>query len=785
VRAWFQILLRSQPLVPAAILFVGGIVFARILEPGPVPLLAVMGGGLLVSRASRWVGRAVLLFSVGAVIYWARLAPFSENDLRVVLTDEPAIVTIRGELSETPQARDFTTVEFSTARLKVSEIQLNGSWQPARGEVMTRTRGILDEMFFGGRRVEVSGVIAPPNSAQAPGLFNYREYLKNNRIFFHFNVDSPADWNTLEEQPVPFLETIRRRAKWQLSRGLPEDEQLQMLWAMTLGWKTALSGEMAEPFMRTGTMHIFAISGLHVACIAGMLVIGMQTLGISRHQCAFVVVPLLWFYTIATGLQSSGVRSALMSTALIAGWSLKRPTALLNSTAAAALLILVFQPEQLFQAGFQLSFAVVVSIALLVPILEGRITEELPNDPFLPRELRRPWEKVLERCYFHARPNIIVSTACFIGAVPLTAYYFNLFTPISLVANLAAVPISSLALLFSMLSLVFFPLGEILNFFSWAFMWETISVARAFETVGGFYYVTKPGPAFFLFYFALVFSIFRGWLWRRGIRPWANSIILLLGVFWLASGRSNPSVHVLPSEGMPIWVDLPGTRNDLLIDCSNDRGFQFSVGRFLRAQGVGTIPNLLLTHGDVGHAGGFLRAMNEFTPGTIHTGPHSSRSPVYREAVRVLERVPKRWRTIARSDSVPGWNVLHPSAAEKFPRSDDNAVVLKTEINGIRLLLMGDLGSDGQRSLLNAGIDLSADVLVLGSPANGEKPRQSLLERISPSVVVLDKQKDLALDNAVVFNVGQVGAVTLAFAPGECRITSVSGKAETLFKTRR
>jgi competence protein ComEC len=781
LHAWLEVFLRSQPLVPAAILFTGGIAVGRLLEFGPGILLGLLVGSVVLSRLHRVAARAVLIFVVGAVIYWCRYTPFSEDDLRVVLPDEAKIVALRGELLETPQVRNFSSSEFTTARLRVSEVRLDDTWRPATGDVISRTRGGLDESYFEGRYVEVAGVIRPPPKALAPGLFDQREYFRNQRIFFQLNADSPADWQRVGEQAMPWMERTRRWAKWQLARGLPEDEQVQMLWAMTLGWKTALSGEMAEPFMRTGTMHIFAISGLHVACIAGMLVAAMQMVGMSRPHCAWVVIPLLWFYTVATGWQSSGVRSALMSTALIAGWSLKRPTALLNSTAAAALLILVFQPEQLFQAGFQLSFAVVISIALIVPFLEERTGSKLPSDPMLPRELRRPWEKILEYCYNRVRPGLIVSAACFIGSLPLVAYYFNLFTPISLIANLLAVPISSLALLFSMLSLVLFPLGEWWNFFSWAFMWETIVLARAFEKVGGYVYVPKPSLAFILFYLVLIIAVFRGWLWTEGPRIYATAVLLVLGVFWGISARAAPSLHILSGAGAPVWVDLSGKGQDLLIDCSNERDFGYTVSRFLRARGVGRIPNLLLTHGDVEHLGGFLTALNEFRPNKVFTGPHSSRSPAHRDALRVLENLRERWSTVEREGTVHGWKVLHPPKENKFSRADDNAVVLKTEVNGWRILHIGDLGPEGQRFLLEPDIDLGADLLIAGS---NESIREGFLQRVAPQAVICETGgiKDW---NGVVLATEEQGAVCVEFTSRECRITSMNGFEHTLLKEGR
>src|SRR5207249_11254791 len=149
-----------------------------------------------------------------------------------------------------------------------------------------------------------------------------------------------------------------------VQRGVPEqDDALLLAWAMALGWTTALTGDVSQPFMRTGTMHIFAISGLHIALIAGILVALLRLLQVPRGACGWLVIPLIWFYTAATGWQPSAIRSTIMMTVIIVGWALKRPSDLLNSLAAAGFIILLWDPQQLFQASFQLSFFVLLSIA--------------------------------------------------------------------------------------------------------------------------------------------------------------------------------------------------------------------------------------------------------------------------------------------------------------------------------------------------------------------------------------------------------------------------------------
>ena len=126
-------------------------------------------------------------------------------------------------------------------------------------------------------------------------------------------------------------------------------------------------------------MHLFAIDGLRIVLISGMLVALLRVLQVSRAWCGLVAIPLIWFYTAATGWESSAIRASVMMTVVLGGWALQRPGDTINSLAAAAFIILLWEPRQLFQASFQLSFFVVLVIALMLPPL-NRLSERLLTD---------------------------------------------------------------------------------------------------------------------------------------------------------------------------------------------------------------------------------------------------------------------------------------------------------------------------------------------------------------------------------------------------------------------
>ena len=280
--------------------------------------------------------------------------------------------------------------------------------------------------------MEITGVIARPPPPLAEGLFDYRDYLQTRGIFYQLKTSSTNDWQLGAPSLTrpPLTDRFLNWSKRTLALGLPvEDEPLRLLWAMTLGWRTAFTGDISEPFLRAGTMHLFAIDGLRIALISGMLVALLRVLQVSRAWCGIVAIPVIWFYTAATGWESSAIRASVMMTIVIGGWALKRPGELINSLAAAAFIILLWEPRQLFEASFQLSFFVVLVIALMLPPLNKISDRLLRHDPLLPDDLLPHWRRALTTTLRMLSRYFALSFAAWAGSIPLVGALFSSVQP--------------------------------------------------------------------------------------------------------------------------------------------------------------------------------------------------------------------------------------------------------------------------------------------------------------------------------------------------------------------
>lgn len=797
----------KRPLGIVAVLYASGIVLGNFIE---FPLACLFAVSLALAAATLLLPRLrsqllwPLLIFTGWTNFAYHSAIISPTDLRLQLTGQPQLATVRGTLAETPAERVYTTDKgetFSTiARLNITALQTGTNWSPASGQIEVSTTSQLPENFFRGQPVQIYGVIQQPPLPVAEGLFDYRNYLRRQEVYFQLKAKSAADWQLFSTNNAspPLRDRFTKWAKTALALGYsPTNEIVRLEQALTLGDKTHFTDDVAEPFVRASTFHIFAVDGLRMAILFGIFFQAFRWLRLPRVASGLLLIPLCWSYVVLTGSAASAIRAAVMLTIVIGGWMLKRPGDVLNSLFAAALIILLWQPQQFFQAGFQLSFFVVACIFLVMPAFDAFVQRLLKSDPLLPEELRPAWLRILHTPLRYLLDLFFSSLAAWIGSIPLAAYYFHILTPISGPANVVAVPLCMFVLASNIISLLlaaWFPAGAALfNFIGWHLMdWIRATSIWFANWPHAYAYVVAPNLFTILLYYAVLLAVFTGWLFKSQWRAAKFTTLALLLAAWTGQffyHRAATQLTVVPlNGGNTIYCDAPGTRNDLLIDCGNADSVDFVTKPYLRAQGINSLRQIALTHGDVQQIGGFTNLQALMPIHKVLTSAVRFRSPAYREIVQSLDTSPARRQIIHRSDAFSHWTVLHPGDTNHFSRADDNALVLRGEFAGTRILLLSDLGRPGQQALLENQPDLHADIVITGMPGQDEPLNNALLDAIAPQLIILADSKSpaakhatrklrnrLANRNVPVLCTSDLGAVKIWFRSDRWEATTIDG----------
>lgn len=227
------------------------------------------------------------------------------------------------------------------------------------------------------------------------------------------------------------------------------NQSKQIVKAMLLGDKNGMSGELKDTFSKSGVIHVLAVSGLHVGIIFLFVRSILLLFGINKNYrfiYATILIISIWFYALVTGLASSVTRASFMFSLITFGEALRRKSSIYNTLACSAFFILLINPERLYDLGFLLSYTAVLGIVSIFPILKVLIYNE---NIFI--------EKIWSA--------LSVSLSAQIGTLPLVLKTFNVFPVYFLAANLIAIPLTGVIIVFSLIHLTIQSINS-LEFFS-------------------------------------------------------------------------------------------------------------------------------------------------------------------------------------------------------------------------------------------------------------------------------------------------------------------------------
>jgi len=216
--------------------------------------------------------------------------------------------------------------------------------------------------------------------------------------------------------------------------------------ALILGERQNISRDWKNIFVNTQTIHLLAISGLHVGIISFIILFLTGLFGLPRDAKYIVTIFLILFYSVMVGWMPSVARSAIMGTVILGACVLKRDADIYNSLGLAACIILIFQPNQLFDMGFILSFGSVLSLIYIYP----KINRALCFDKI---DRKEKWGAIL----YYIATLFSASLAVWIGIFPIVLYFFNLISTISIIVNILAIPCMFIVMPLAISAIIFQP----------------------------------------------------------------------------------------------------------------------------------------------------------------------------------------------------------------------------------------------------------------------------------------------------------------------------------------
>ena len=291
-----------------------------------------------------------------------------------------------------------------------------------------------------------------------PYTFNYKKYLKYKGIYNQCYIKADS-YNIIAHNKGSKIRIFSNKTRQRLlsiyKKNNISGDEFAVLSALTLGYKSELTPELKESFSTSGSMHILAVSGLHVGIIFIILcklLFFMQKNKYGKILQSLIIIAVLFFYAFLTGLSESVLRATIMFTFISIGRMFTRQTNIYNTISASALVLLIINPYSIMNVGFQLSYAAVISIVFFQPKIYSLLYLKNTIPDYI-------WQL------------ISVAIAAQLGTFPITIYYFDQFPVYFILSNIIIIPIATIIVYSTLLlfalsfsGVLLFYISKILNY---------------------------------------------------------------------------------------------------------------------------------------------------------------------------------------------------------------------------------------------------------------------------------------------------------------------------------
>jgi competence protein ComEC len=686
----------ALPLVPLAVAFAAGIAITPWL-PAPVAWGGwVIGGAVAVAAtlARRLVVAALALLGAVVALGMLRATPAPLAADHVARLPLPLQGVVVGRLVVTPAAA------AGRLRLLVDVEDVDGV--PRSGRLQLTAYGESVELTAR-QRLRVPARLAPPTGFRNPGSFDHVARLAREGI--HVTGSARTEQIVVLDTPAaPWNDRVRRGAVAAIDAALPA-ASAALLSGLLLGERRALPPEIDDGFRRAGVYHVLAVSGFNVALVASAVFLLARLVGLGARAAAGSAAIVVIGFGAVVGPQASVLRAVVMAVLVLAALLLRRDAEVLNSLAAAALLILAVRPFDLLEPGFQLSFAATAGIVLA------------PH----PRNV--------------IAAALAISAAAQAAVLPITLWHFHQVSVVALVANLAVVPLAAIATIVGLVGAALAFASEAAARLAFDAVWPALLALRTVVSLaaslpGALLYLPAPSAAAVVCYAGALVGGVVAWRLRRehprlaaraGAAASAALVIAVTLAIWPlvrpADGRLRVTVLDV-GQGDALVIEGPDGRA-VVVDAGPGGAGRLDAGErvvapYLWWRGFLRVAATVVTHDHADHAGGMAALHARFPGAETWTMADFARAP------RAL-----------------GGALITALPFAGGSRANDRALVLRLEYGAVSFLLASDIPGATEQALVAAGVPLQATVLKVAHHGARDSSTPAFLSAVRPAVAVV------------------------------------------------
>lgn len=587
-----------------------------------------------------------------------------------------------------------------------------------------------------GNKITVSGIVRKFKTNSNPGSFNEYLYYKAQNIDYKVT----ADVITLTDESYSKFHYTLSRIKDKLinvySTMLPKKEAGTLI-AMVLGEKYLLEDEIKTLYQENGISHILAISGLHVSMIGAAIYFLLRRLRLKIVVSTIISFTFIYSYGLMTNFSVSTNRAIVMYSVLLLAKLIGKTFDLLSALSLSAFIILIQNPMELFKAGFLLSFATVLGIAVILPSL-NRIYE--------------PKSSAIKAIY--------VSVSAQVLTLPIILYYFFQISAYSVLVNLIVLPLASILMLTALAAGIMGIVSMTLGVFiaggaNYILLFYEMVCRLGSSTPGNLITPGRPDTIRILVYFVLimVFIISGRRYGRKRLLLLIAAAILVLLIPKQGKGLTLTILDV--GQGEAILVESASGTSYLIDGGSSDVNHvgRYRIAPFLLYEGTDTIDYAIVTHTDDDHISGLMELIEgeQIAIKQLILPDTTARNEGYIKLEALARDKDIKLVYIVSGDMIIDGDLrmtfLHPPRGYQPASNNDYSAVISISYGKFDMLLTGDIEAKGERKLLEyltGAYDVQTDYDVLKVAHHGSKYSTSieLLDIIKPELSLISCGKN-------------------------------------------
>lgn len=679
-------------------------------------------------------------------------------------------------------ARDYE-IEF---KVKIDSIIINNSIfnQEELLICKLRTDSLHRKAFYDeinpGNKVYLTGIFQKGREDRNPGEFNYHNYLSTKNIAGIFTIYASDSVNITGKSKNHFRSSLFavRKSIDSIIKDLHKPETAGLIKGLVLADRSEINYETKTEFINSGVIHVLAVSGLHVGYILIIVVFIFGRFGVYT-RASLTIIALL-FFMLLTGASPSVTRATIMSIVIIIAFLTNRSTNIINSIALAAIIILIIDPNELFNPGFQLSFSAVLSIGIIYPIIQRSVYKF---------RIKHKW---IEYIVLFAA----VSLSAQIGTLPFTLAYFSKLSIIALLTNLIVIPSIGVILAIGIITIItgyfsyfiagiFASANDLLTYL----LTSIISFAGKLEI--SFLWIRDYSLYDSIIYYCFLIIFIMTLYYSKKV--WIKLIVFILAFTSILIYSTFDDKNLFEKNKLNILMIDVGQGDSFLIQFPNGKTALVDAGEanpfidngerviipLLDYLGIDKIDYGFISHLDLDHYGGFVSLMHHDRIKEVYRPlPDSSlkslRLEKYFEKKKIKTNYYERKIIEVGNTNIYVLNDPHSFQYKNFS-SNDKSGVLKIVYGDNSFLFVGDCEFPAEYYLAtNFSRILDSDVLKVGHHGSATGSSEAFLNIVTPEYALISaglKNKfnhpservlnSLAKNNSKILRTDHSGAILL------------------------